>query len=63
MDYSSHKRPLLLERAGVRRIKPTGLSPLIPAFSLKGEGAKLLNLMAVMLYMGNLFFEAAKSAL
>jgi len=31
--------PLLLERVGVRRIKLTNLFPLIPAFSLKGEGA------------------------
>ena len=46
--YSSHKRPLLLERVGVRRIKSTCYIPLIPTFSLKGErsegsGAKLLN--------------------
>jgi len=39
MDYSSHKLPLLLERAGVRRIKSSSyVPPLIPTFSLKGEG-------------------------
>jgi hypothetical protein len=31
--------PLLLERVGERRIKFTIYIPLIPAFSLKGEGA------------------------
>jgi len=31
--------PLLLERAGERRIKSTIYIPLIPTFSLKGEGA------------------------
>jgi hypothetical protein len=39
MGYSSHKPPLLLERVGVRRIKSTRYIPLIPTFSLKGEGA------------------------
>ena len=39
MGCSSHKLPLLLERAGVRRIKSTHYIPLIPTFSLKGEGA------------------------
>jgi hypothetical protein len=39
MDYSNHKLPLLLERVGVRRIKSTSYTPLIPTFSLKGEGA------------------------
>jgi hypothetical protein len=38
MGCTSHKLPLLLERAGVRRIKSTSYIPLIPAFSLKGEG-------------------------
>jgi len=37
--YSSHKRPLLLERVGVRRIKSTCYIPLIPTFSLKREGS------------------------
>jgi hypothetical protein len=32
-------RPLLLERAGERRIKSTVYIPLVPAFSLKEEGA------------------------
>ncbi len=31
--------PLLLERVGERIIKSTSYIPLIPAFSLKGEGA------------------------
>jgi hypothetical protein len=31
--------PLLLERVGERRIKSTVYIPLIPAFSLEGEGA------------------------
>jgi len=39
MGCSRHKLPLLLERVGVRRIKSTVYIPLIPAFSLKGEGA------------------------
>jgi hypothetical protein len=39
MGCSSHKPPLLLERVGVRRIKSTSYTPLIPTFSLKGEGA------------------------
>ena len=33
------KLPLLLERVGVKRIKSSVYIPLIPAFSLKGEGA------------------------
>jgi len=32
--------PLLLERVGVRRIKSTVYIPLIPTFSLKGEGSR-----------------------
>jgi len=47
MGCNSVKLPLLLERAGERRIKSTGYIPLIPTpstplragFSLKGEGA------------------------
>jgi len=39
MDYSSYNLPLLLERAGVRRIKSAVIFPLIQTFSLKGEGA------------------------
>jgi len=40
INNSSHKLPLLLERAGVRRIKASSyIFPLIPTFSLKGEGA------------------------
>jgi len=39
MGYSSHKPPLLLDRVGVMRIKSTRYIPLIPTFSLKGEGA------------------------
>ncbi len=42
MGYNSARParlPLLLKRVGVRRIKSTGYIPLIPAFSLKGEGA------------------------
>jgi hypothetical protein len=39
MRSYSHKLPLLLERVGVRRIKSTSYIPLIPTFSLKGEGA------------------------
>jgi hypothetical protein len=39
MGCNSPKLPLLLERVGERRIKLTGYIPLIPAFSLKGEGA------------------------
>ena len=39
MGYSSPKLPLLLERVGVRRIKSSHYIPLIPTFSLKGEGA------------------------
>jgi len=35
----AHSSPLLLERARVRRIKSLGYIPLIPTFSLKGEGA------------------------
>jgi hypothetical protein len=34
--------PLLLERAGVRRIKPTSYIPLIPTFSLKEDDADSL---------------------
>jgi hypothetical protein len=41
MRCNSAKLPLLLERVGVRRIKSTGYIPLIPAFSLKGEGAAI----------------------
>ena len=37
MGCTRHKPPLLLERAGVRRIKSTSYIPLIPTFSLKGE--------------------------
>jgi len=37
MGCNSAKHPLLLERAGVRRIKY--LNPPIPAFFLKGEEA------------------------
>jgi hypothetical protein len=39
MSYKSILLPLLLERVGERRIKSTSYIPLIPAFSLKGEGA------------------------
>jgi hypothetical protein len=39
MGCNSTRLPLLLERVGVRRIKSTSYIPLIPAFSLKGEGA------------------------
>ena len=39
MGCNSAKLPLLLERVGERRIKSTSYIPLIPAFSLKGEGA------------------------
>jgi len=39
MSGKSFLLPLLLERVGVRRIKSTAYIPLIPAFSLKGEGA------------------------
>jgi hypothetical protein len=39
ISCSSHKLPLLLERVGVRRIKSISYIPLIPTFSLKGEGA------------------------
>jgi hypothetical protein len=39
MGCNSSKPPLLLERVGERRIKSTIYIPLIPAFSLKGEGA------------------------
>jgi len=39
MGCNSSKLPLLLERVGERRIKSTSYIPLIPAFSLKGEGA------------------------
>jgi hypothetical protein len=38
MGCKSAKLPLLLERVGVRRIKSIVYIPLIPAFSLKGEG-------------------------
>ena len=41
MDYSSPKLPLLLERVGVRRIKSISYNPIIPTFSLKGEGARV----------------------
>jgi hypothetical protein len=41
MTCSSTKLPLLMERAGMRRIKSTSYIPLIPAFSLKGEGASI----------------------
>jgi hypothetical protein len=34
MSYGSTKRPLLLERAGVMRIKSSSYIPLIPTFSL-----------------------------
>jgi hypothetical protein len=39
MSCKSILLPLLLERVGERRIKINYLYPLIPAFSLKGEGA------------------------
>ncbi|WP_333879236.1 hypothetical protein [Methylobacter sp.] len=39
MSYKPSQLPLLLERVGVRRIKTTTYIPLIPTFSLKGEGA------------------------
>ena len=40
MNFSDTNLPLLMERAGERRIKSTScIPPLIPAFSLKGEGA------------------------
>jgi hypothetical protein len=39
ISCSSHKLPLLLERVGVRRIKSISYIPIIPTFSLKGEGA------------------------
>jgi hypothetical protein len=39
MSCRSILLPLLLERVGVRRIKTSIYIPLIPAFSLKGEGA------------------------
>ena len=39
MGCNSTKLPLLLERAGERRMKSTTYIPLIPTFSLKGEGA------------------------
>jgi len=39
MSYRSIQLPLLLERVGVRRIKTPTYIPLIPTFSLKGEGA------------------------
>ena len=39
MSCKSILPPLLLERVGERRIKSTSYIPLIPAFSLKGEGA------------------------
>jgi hypothetical protein len=38
MSCNNTKLPLLMERVGERRIKPTSYIPLIPAFSLKGEG-------------------------
>jgi hypothetical protein len=38
---NSARLPLLLERVGERRIKSTGYIPLIPAFSLKGEGVPI----------------------
>jgi len=34
MGYNSPNRPLLLERARVRRVKSSGYIPLIPTFSL-----------------------------
>jgi hypothetical protein len=39
VSYKVIQPPLLLERVGERRIKSTTYIPLIPAFSLKGEGA------------------------
>jgi len=39
MSYKVTWLPLLLERVGVRRVKTTLYIPLIPTFSLKGEGA------------------------
>gem|GEM_PF-1163924 len=39
MDCKLTWLPLLLERVGVRRIKTSIYIPLIPTFSLKGEGA------------------------
>jgi hypothetical protein len=36
--------PLLLERVGERRIKTSAYIPLIPTFSLKGEGADTYGL-------------------
>jgi hypothetical protein len=39
MSCKSILLPLLLERVGVRRIKSDTYIPLIPTFSLKGEGA------------------------
>jgi hypothetical protein len=41
MTCNSTKLPLLMERVGERRIKSTSYIPLIPAFSLKGEGARI----------------------
>jgi hypothetical protein len=34
MAYKKVKRPILLERVGVRRLKSSSYIPLIPAFSL-----------------------------
>jgi hypothetical protein len=39
MSFKAILLPLLLERVGERRIKSTIYTPLIPTFSLKGEGA------------------------
>jgi len=41
MSCESISLPLLMERVGERRIKSTTYTPLIPAFSLKGEGASI----------------------
>jgi hypothetical protein len=41
MTCNSTKLSLLMERVGERRIKSTSYIPLIPAFSLKGEGASI----------------------
>ena len=63
MNIKLRKLPLLLERAGVRRLKSTRYIPFIPTFSLKGErsegaGAKLHNLRLTESYARCLFLSA-----
>jgi len=41
MGCNSTKLPLLLERAGVRRVKIKHLDPPHPSLLLKGEGASI----------------------